>query len=279
MQVAESVPQLRKIRTTFFGGSLGLVPTMGALHTGHLALIERARAENDHVGVSIFVNPAQFGSNEDLVNYPRTLEQDLSMLRTAGVDLVWTPTPQSVYPPHFQTWVEVSELSRPLEGSHRPGHFRGVATVVAKLFNVFTPDRAYFGQKDAQQVAVIQRMVWDLNFPLEVVVCPTVREADGLALSSRNRRLNQAERAAAPVLYQALSAAATAFAAGERQGDRLRAHMTEVLAAEPLARPDYVSVADPETLVELNEIKGRALLSLAVHIGPVRLIDNLLIPT
>ncbi len=277
MQVVETSSQLHNVRTTFFSGSMGLVPTMGALHEGHLALIERARAENDHVGVSIFVNPTQFSSAADLAAYPRVLEQDLLMLRTAGVDLVWTPNAEEVYPPHFQTWIDVTEISLPLEGVHRPGHFRAVATVVAKLFNAFTPNRAYFGQKDAQQVAVIQRMVTDLTFPIEVIVCATVREADGLALSSRNRRLSAVERAAATVLYQALSAAASAYVAGERHGDRLRAIMAEVLTSEPLARPDYVSAADPETLQEVAHVEAGVLLSLAVYIGEVRLIDNILL--
>lgn len=274
MYIVEELTELRKQRTAL-DGSLGLVPTMGALHAGHLALVDRARDENDHVGVSIFVNPTQFGAGEDLSKYPRTLADDLSMLQKSGVDLVWTPTPEQVYPPGFQTWIEVEDVSRPLEGSHRPGHFRGVATVVAKLFNAFTPDRAYFGQKDAQQVVVIQQMVRDLNFPLAVVVCPTVREADGLALSSRNRYLNPAERAAAPVLYRALCAAAEAYRTGERSGEQLRMIMRDVLATEPLAQPDYVSAADPGTLQEMMYVTNGVLLSMAVRIGITRLIDNL----
>jgi len=227
--------------------------------------------------VSIFANPTQFGPREDLSKYPRPLERDLQLLSDAGVDLVWTPTPDSVYPPGFQTWVEVENVTRPFEGAHRPGHFRGVATVVAKLFNAFTPDRAYFGQKDAQQVVVIKRMAADLNFPLEIVVCPTVREPDGLALSSRNAYLSSDERKAATVLYRALSAAKVAFEQGERGGGRLREIMTSTLAAEPLARPDYVSAADPETLAELDQIHGGVLLSMAVRIGATRLIDNFLL--
>jgi pantoate--beta-alanine ligase len=258
-------------------GTFGFVPTMGALHDGHLSLVRRAGSECDHVGVSIFVNPAQFGANEDLRRYPRDLERDLKLLAPLGVDLVWTPDPGIVYPPDFQTWVDLGDVAQPLEGRLRPGHFRGVATVVAKLFNVFTPDRAYFGQKDAQQVAVIHRMVCDLNFPLEVVVCPTVREPDGLALSSRNAYLGLEERRAAPVLFRALTAAQRAFASGERNGGVLRGIMAAELSAEPLARADYVSVADPMTLRELDHIDGKVLCSLATRIGSTRLIDNLLL--
>lgn len=259
-------------------GSFGLVPTMGALHEGHLSLVRRARSENDHIGVSIFVNPTQFGPNDDLSKYPRPVERDLQLLEAEGADLVWTPTPDIMYPPGFQTYVAVESVAQPLEGAYRPGHFRGVATVVAKLFNAFTPDRAYFGQKDAQQVVVIKRMAADLNFPLEIVVCPTVREPDGLAMSSRNVYLDAEQRRAAAVLYHALSAARDAFDSGERDGSRLRAIMSSVLAAEPLARPDYVSAADPDTLAELDRVENGVLLSMAVRIGTTRLIDNFLAP-
>ncbi|MBX2996867.1 MAG: pantoate--beta-alanine ligase [Caldilineaceae bacterium] len=276
MQIVSALPDLRAARASL-SGSLGLVPTMGALHAGHMALVTRARNENDCVGASIFVNPSQFGPNEDLSKYPRPLERDLTLLKEAGVDLVWTPSPAEVYPPGFQTWVEVSDVSRPLEGTHRPGHFRGVATVVAKLFNAFTPDRAYFGQKDAQQVIVLAQMRRDLGFPLQMVVCPTVREADGLALSSRNVYLDPQERAAAPILYRALSAARAAYDAGERCGERLRAIMSEILASEPLARVDYVSAADPETLLDVESRADRFLLSMAVCIGRTRLIDNVML--
>lgn len=255
----------------------GLVPTMGFLHEGHLSLVRRAKAECASVGVSIFVNPTQFGPGEDLAAYPRDLDRDLAMLEGEGTDLAWTPEAGEVYPAGYQTWVQVEEVSQPLEGARRPGHFRGVATVVAKLFNAFTPQRAYFGQKDAQQVAVIRQMTHDLNFPIEIVVCPTVREADGLAMSSRNAYLNPAERKAATVLYRALEAARRAFALGERDADRLRAAMSGVLASEPLARPAYVSAADPETLKELAGSIDRALLSLAVQIGKPVLIDNIVV--
>jgi len=274
MRVTESLEELRDSRRSL-RGSFGLVPTMGALHEGHASLVRRAREECDAVGVSIFVNPAQFGPGEDLAAYPRPIGRDLELLEGLGADLVWTPAAASLYGPGYQTWVTVEEITRPLEGGCRPGHFRGVATVVAKLLNAFTPDRAYFGQKDAQQVAVIRRMVRDLDFPLEVVVCPTVREPDGLALSSRNAYLGAAERRAAAVLYRALAAARARYDAGERAGEALRAAMREELRSEPLAREEYVSVADPETLLELDRVEGGGLLSLAVRIGRTRLIDNL----
>lgn len=259
-------------------GSVGLVPTMGYLHAGHIALATRARAENDHVIATIFVNPTQFGPNEDLAAYPRDLPRDLALLEEAGCDIVFTPTPEAVYPPGFQTYVTVEEVARPLEGARRPGHFRGVATVVAKLFNLTRPTRAYFGQKDAQQVRVLQTMALDLNFDLEVVICPTVREADGLAMSSRNAYLAPEQRRAAPVLYRALTAAQQAWTHGERDPDRLRACMADMLAAEPLAAVEYVSAADAQSLAELHEPpRGRVLLSLAVRIGRTRLIDNLVL--
>ena len=276
MKVVTSLPELRAARASL-RNPLGLVPTMGFLHEGHLSLVRRARAECASVGVSIFVNPAQFGTQEDLGAYPRDLDRDLAMLRSEQVDLVWTPEVAEVYPPGFQTYVSVEEASRPLEGSRRPGHFRGVATVVAKLFNAFQPQKAYFGQKDAQQVVVVRRMARDLDFPVEVVVCPTEREPDGLAMSSRNSYLDPAERKAATVLYRALDAARSAFSRGERDADRLRASMSEVLAGEPLARPVYVSAADPDTLAELRGPVSRALLSMAVFVGRTALIDNMVL--
>ncbi|MGC8781510.1 MAG: pantoate--beta-alanine ligase [Anaerolineae bacterium] len=276
MHVVQTVADVRRIRRELTG-SWGLVPTMGYLHAGHLSLVARARQENDHVGVSIFVNPTQFGPNEDLAAYPRDLPRDLRLLEEAGVDLVWAPPVEEVYPAGFQTYVTVEEVTKPLEGAARPGHFRGVTTVVAKLFNVFQPDRAYFGQKDAQQAVTIKQMVRDLNFPLEVVICPIVREADGLAMSSRNVYLTPEQRAAAPVLYRALCAARDAWLAGEHDGERLRQIMRRVLDAEPLARTEYVSAADPTTLAELGDASRGVLLSLAVRIGRARLIDNLLL--
>ncbi len=277
MQTVTTLSDLRTVRASLTG-VFGLVPTMGYLHEGHLSLVRRARAECDHVGVSVFVNPAQFGPHEDLAAYPRDLDRDLSLLEPLGVNVVWTPTPEVVYPPGFQTWVTVEQVAAPLEGRHRPGHFRGVATVVAKLFNAFTPDKAYFGQKDAQQIVVIKRMAQDLNFPLEIVVCPTVREPDGLALSSRNVYLNSEERRAATALYHALSAAKARYDAGERDAEMLRAVMSSTIAAEPLAREEYVSAADPDTLAELERVEQGVLLSLAVRIGKTRLIDNFLLP-
>lgn len=276
MRVIDDISKLRILRRTLTG-AFGLVPTMGALHDGHASLVRRARLECDHVGVSIFVNPAQFGPGEDLAKYPRTMKNDLALLESLGVDMVWTPPPEVVYPAGYRTWIAVEDVSKPLEGAARPGHFRGVATVVAKLLNVFMPDRAYFGQKDAQQVAVLRRMTADLNFAVDIVVSPTVREADGLAISSRNVYLDVNERRAAPVLYRALLAAKTKFEAGEGNADILRAVMLETLSAEPLANVQYVSAANPDTLEELREACAGALLSAAVIIGKTRLIDNVIL--
>jgi pantoate--beta-alanine ligase len=255
----------------------GLVPTMGFLHEGHLSLVRQARRENASVTASIFVNPAQFGPSEDFTTYPRDEARDLALLEAAGTDLVYMPPVDVVYPPGFDTYVTVGALAEPLEGAARPGHFRGVATVVAKLFNVLQPDRAYFGQKDAQQSLVITKMVHDLDFPVEIRVMPTIREADGLALSSRNVYLSAPERVAALALSKALKLAAGLYEAGERDAGRLRAAMSEILAAEPLARPEYVSIADTGTLLELERIDGPALASMAVRVGRTRLIDNVVL--
>jgi pantoate--beta-alanine ligase len=276
MLTTQTLLELRSLRASMHG-KFGLVPTMGALHAGHGSLIERARSECDHVGVSIFVNPAQFGPGEDLASYPRSLDKDLQMLERLGVDVAWTPTRELMYPAGFQTWITVEEVGEPLEGKCRPGHFRGVATVVAKLFNAFLPDRAYFGQKDAQQLAVLRRMAQDLDFPVEIVACPTVREPDGLAMSSRNAYLSSAERQAATVLYGALMEAKRKYESGERDAEALRAVMRSVVRSEPLAYEQYVSAADPETFCELQKIDGSVLLSLAVRIGKARLIDNILL--
>ncbi len=259
-------------------GSVGLVPTMGALHDGHLSLVRRARAENDGVVASIFVNPAQFGEGEDLASYPRNPERDLAFLESEGVDLVYAPAPESVYPRGFQTWVVPGPLAGPMEGARRPGHFRGVLTVVSKLFHLLEPDRAYFGQKDAQQAILVRRMAADLEFPVVVVVCPIVRDRDGLALSSRNAYLSPDERRAAPVLYRSLRAAAAAWEAGERRGDELCEAARAVLAAEPLGIVDYVSAADPETLAEVGTAAGTVLVAIAVRFGTTRLLDNVLLP-
>jgi pantoate--beta-alanine ligase len=268
--------ELRTARLLFPGG-VGLVPTMGYLHEGHLSLVRRARQECDHIVVSIFVNPTQFGPQEDLSKYPRDLERDLSLLEPLGVDLVWMPSNEEMYPPGYQTWVEMEKLTLPLEGAMRPGHFRGVTTVVAKLFNLVQPHKAYFGQKDAQQAAVIRQMARDLSYPLEVVVCPIVREPDGLAMSSRNVYLDPEQRQAATVLSRALKMAEEAYKQGERDAEKLRAKMKEVLAAEPLAEVQYVSCADYDTLEELDTVTRKALLSMAVFLGKTRLIDNLVL--
>jgi pantoate--beta-alanine ligase len=277
MQVVKTIDEVHAARWQDTWLTWGLVPTMGALHEGHLSLVRQARAENDRVGVSIFVNPIQFNQRADLEKYPRNLEGDAALLAAEGVDLIWAPDEAIMYPPDFQTYITVQEVTQPLEGAARPGHFRGVTTVVAKLFNVFQPTRAYFGQKDAQQVAVIRQMVCDLAFPLDIVVCPIVREPDGLAMSSRNVLLNPAERAASTVLYRALTAAMEAWKSGQRSGDHLRATMRHIIEAEPLARIDYVSAADPVTLREIEGDAESALLSMAVFVGTTRLIDNMLV--
>jgi pantoate--beta-alanine ligase len=276
MKAVRRVGELRVARAAL-PEPLGLVPTMGALHEGHLSLVRRARTECASVAVSIFVNPTQFGPHEDLQSYPRDLAADLEMLDPAGADLVWIPEVEDIYPPGDQTWVTVEAVTRGLEGARRPGHFRGVATVVAKLLHAFQPQRAYFGQKDAQQAVVIRQMVRDLLLPVEIVVCPTVREPDGLAMSSRNRHLSAEERVSATVLYRSLCAASAAFEAGERDAERLRRVMREVLGSEPKANPHYVSVADAGTLEELNGHVDRVLLSMAVAIGATTLIDNLIV--
>ncbi len=277
MQVMETVADFRRARASF--GALGLVPTMGYLHEGHLALVRRARAENEAVAASIFVNPTQFGPNEDFSRYPRDVERDLRLLEHEGVDLVFAPSVAEMYPHNYHTYVDVEHVTAPLEGAARVGHFRGVATVVCKLFNITQPTRAYFGQKDAQQTVVIRQMARDLNMPVEIVIVPTVREPDGLAMSSRNVYLSTEQRAAAPVLYRALTEAQRQFAAGERNGEALRQAMRDVLAAEPLAQVEYVSVADPDTLQELDTVEPNgALFSLAVRFGATRLIDNMRMP-
>jgi pantoate--beta-alanine ligase len=277
MQIIDTIAAFREARAAL-DGSLGFVPTMGYLHAGHLALVRRAKAECDHVAVSIFVNPTQFGPHEDLARYPRDLAHDLELLRGEGVELVFAPSVEEMYPQPYRTFIDVEGVSAPLEGARRPGHFRGVATVVCKLFNVVEADRAYFGQKDAQQSVVVRQMVRDLNMPTEVVVVPTEREADGLALSSRNVYLDPAQRAAAPVLYRALQAAVRLYDDGERNAATVRDAIRHTLAQEPLAQVEYASVADPCTLHELDgPIEHGALLSLAVRFGTTRLIDNVLL--
>ncbi len=275
MDVFSAIVDVRRQRWAGPQRSWGLVPTMGFLHEGHLSLVRRARQENDRVGASVFVNPAQFDNPQDLATYPRDTERDLALLEEEGVDLVWMPGREVVYPAGYQTFVEVQGVARPLEGAARPGFFRGVATVVAKLFNVFEPQRTYFGQKDAQQAVVIRQMVQDLNYNLEVILCPTVREADGLAMSSRNNNLSVPARRQATCVYQALLAAKGLFEEGERGAEKLRTAMAEVVQSAAIARLDYVSVAHCDTLEELAVIEARALVSLAVFFDAVRLIDSM----
>ncbi|MCD6567398.1 MAG: pantoate--beta-alanine ligase [Dehalococcoidia bacterium] len=272
MQVIETVSGVRNLRGQI-KNSVGFVPTMGYLHDGHLALVKRARAETDTVVVSIFVNPTQFDVGEDLVSYPRDLERDLEFLEREKTDIVFVPSNKEMYP-SFSTWIDVEGITEKLEGLHRPGHFRGVATVVAKLFNIVQPGRAYFGQKDAQQVLVIKRMVSDLKMNLEIVVVPTVRESDGLAMSSRNVHLSHEERRAATVLFKALSLAEELWRGGEEDADEIRFQMTSLIAGISLASIGYISIANIGTLEEMKIITPPALVSLAVRIGKTRLIDN-----
>jgi pantoate--beta-alanine ligase len=275
-RVVETIAEMRRLsrerRRT--GESIGLVPTMGALHGGHVALIERARAECDRVAVSLFVNPTQFNQAADLENYPRTFDADLEICRQYGVDWLFAPAATEMYPDKTFAYVEVDALTEGLCGPFRPGHFRGVVTVVAKLFHIVEPDRAYFGEKDFQQLAVIRRMARDLDFPVDIVGVETVRETDGLALSSRNKRLNPEQRLAAGVLNRALRQAAAAARGGERRGDVIRGQALAALATEPLARVEYVEIVDPETLQPLTRVETTARMALAVWIGDVRLIDN-----
>ncbi len=258
-------------------GELGFVPTMGYLHAGHAALVARARRENAAVVASVFVNPTQFGPTEDLARYPRDLAADQRLLEEHGCDVLFAPQAAEMYPPGFASCVDVGPLAELLEGARRPGHFRGVATVVLKLFGIVQPTRSYFGQKDAQQLAVIRRLTRDLDLPVTIVGCPTVREPDGLARSSRNSYLSARERAAAPVLHRALCAAEALWTAGERDAERLRDAMRATLGGEPLARVAYASVVDPLTFGELQEAQPGALLTLAVHVGPACLLDNLVL--
>jgi pantoate--beta-alanine ligase len=255
-------------------GSVGFIPTMGYLHEGHLSLVRRSKAENDFTVVSIFVNPTQFLPNEDFKTYPRDEERDLALLKKEGADLLFLPAVEDMYVKGSCTFIDLQGLSEVLEGASRPGHFRGVATVVAKLFNLTEPARAYFGQKDAQQALVIQKMVADLNMNLEIIVCPTIREEDGLAMSSRNVYLKPEERQTAKVIPRAIFLAQELWMAGERNGNTLRRRVRQIIESVPGVEIDYVSVADPQTLTELEIIEGRALVSVATKIGVVRLIDN-----
>ncbi len=276
VKVTKTIADMKRLRLRL-AEPVGFVPTMGYLHEGHLSLVRKARAENPSVVVSIFVNPTQFGPREDFNHYPRNPERDLALLEKEKTDIVFMPPVDEMYPERFDSWVEAGKLTQRLEGASRPGHFRGVTTVVAKLFNIVQPTRAYFGQKDAQQVAVIKKMAADLNMNLEVVALPTLREPDGLAMSSRNTYLNPQQRQAATVLFQALSLARKLWEQGETDAQTIRQQMIELIQKEPLAEIDYVSVADAETLDELDRVSAPALISLAVKIGSTRLIDNVVL--
>jgi pantoate--beta-alanine ligase len=276
MQVIETVAEMKRLRRNL-SQPVGLVPTMGYLHEGHLSLVRQARRDNASLVASIFVNPTQFGPQEDLQSYPRDIERDLAWLEKEATDTVFMPPAAEMYPPRFDSWVEVGTVSARLEGASRPGHFKGVATVCAKLFNIIEPTRAYFGQKDAQQVAVIKKMVADLNMNLEIVTLPTVREPDGLAMSSRNSYLNAEERRAATVLYLALKLAQDKWAQGGTDAGLIRREMAELIGKQPLAAIDYISISHAETLDELEIIRPPALVSLAVRFGQARLIDNIVL--
>ena len=273
MRVVRTLAEMTGLRQRL-DAPVGFAPTMGYLHQGHLALVKRARRENSTVVVSVYVNPSQFGVGEDFAGYPRELDRDLVLLRGEGVDVVFAPSDEEMYPPEFSCWVDVERITQRLDGASRPGHFRGVATIVAKLFNIVRPSRAYFGHKDAQQVLVIKRMVADLNMGVDIAVEATVREGDGLAMSSRNSYLSPEERRAAPVLFRALQLACQLRGDGVTDADKIRHQMTSLIRQEPLAQIDYVSVADAHTLQELDLIDRPALALLAVRIGRTRLIDN-----
>ena len=276
MIVIETIPDMTYFRLNL-KEPVGFVPTMGYLHEGHMSLVRKARAENKTVIASIYVNPTQFGPREDLSKYPRDLPRDLAMLDKEGADVVFFPSDKEMYPTGYDTWVTVDNLTKPLEGDSRPTHFRGVTTIVTKLFNIVRPTNAYFGQKDAQQALVIKKMAVDLNMNLKVVVCPTIREPDGLAMSSRNVYLNPEQRKSAPVLYQSLLLAKDIFAIGERNADVILEQMTTLIQKEPLAKIDYISISDTETLAELKTIQKSALVSMAVKFGNTRLIDNIIL--
>ena len=275
MKVIENIAEMRQVRREL-DNPLGFVPTMGFLHEGHLSLVKRAREENKSMAVSIFVNPTQFGPREDFKNYPRDTKRDLNMLEPY-TDVVFLPSAEEMYPLNFDTWVDIEGITNVLEGAKRPGHFRGVATVCTKLFNIVQPTRAYFAQKDAQQLLVIKKMVKELDMPLEIVTCPTIREADGLAMSSRNTYLDADQRRAATVLYRALILAERLYGEGQRDANNIRRNMTDMIEQQPLAEIDYISVADAETLRELDRIDGKALASMAVKFGATRLIDNIIL--
>jgi pantoate--beta-alanine ligase len=276
MKIIKTVSEMKSFRKTL-PEPVGLVPTMGYLHAGHISLVRQAKKDNASVVVSVFVNPTQFGPGEDFEKYPRDLEGDAELLKEEGVDAVFAPEAIEMYPADFSSRVEVTGITQKLEGNCRPGHFRGVTTVVNKLFNIVRPDKAYFGQKDAQQAVVINKMVKDLDMNLDVVTCPTIREEDGLAMSSRNVYLSYEDRQAATVLYRSLMLTKDLYEHGERNAETIRKEIVRLIKTEELARIDYVSVADPVTLDELDEITGKALVSMAVKFGKTRLIDNVVL--
>lgn len=279
MKVVKTIQEAREIIAAWRkeGLSVGLVPTMGYLHEGHQSLIAKSVSQNDRTVVSVFVNPIQFGPNEDLEAYPRDLNRDMQLVEATGGDLIFNPEPSEMYPPHFISFIDTTETTELLCGAVRPIHFRGVCTVVGKLFNIVRPDRAYFGQKDAQQLATIRRFVRDLNFGIEIVPCPIVREADGLAKSSRNTYLNPAERQAALILSKSLKLGKEAIENGEKDAKKVIEIIKANLATEPLARIDYVEVVDFENIQRVDTISGETLVAIAVYIGKTRLIDNFII--
>mgnify|MGYP006351502963 FL=1 len=279
MKVVKTIKEVREIVSSWRrdGLTVGLVPTMGYLHEGHQSLISKSVSENDRTVVSVFVNPIQFGPNEDLEAYPRDLKRDMEAVEAVGGDLIFNPEPAEMYPSHFTSFIDTTETTELLCGAVRPVHFRGVCTVVGKLFNIVTPDRAYFGQKDAQQLATIRRFVRDLNFGLEIVPCPIVREADGLAKSSRNTYLSPVERKAALILSKSLALGKKAVDEGERDASKVVSIITESLQTEPLARIDYVEVVDFENIQRVETISGETLVAIAVYIGKTRLIDNFIV--
>ena len=281
MNVATAIEQVKQCvsEARHAGKRIGLVPTMGALHAGHISLIDAARQRCDFVVVSLFVNPTQFGPGEDLDKYPRPFEEDIAICRERGIDVVFAPTPDQMYPKKQLTWVAVSKLTEPLCGRSRPGHFRGVTTVCTKLFNIVGADLAFFGQKDAQQALVIRRMVADLNIPLEIVICPTVREPDGLAMSSRNQYLRPQQRKDATVIYTSLQACQEMIQAGSTDAAKICRRMREIMEQIPDIEIEYVSIVDTERLDEVDRIQGRVLIAVAASLGPTRLIDNILVDT
>ncbi len=276
MIAVTGIEELNNLRRKLKGPT-GFVPTMGFLHEGHLSLVREARKHNQTVIVSIFVNPAQFGPSEDFQTYPKDIKHDLEILRKEGVDIVFTPSSEEMYPEDYSTWIEVAGLTEKLEGASRPGHFKGVATIVLKLLNITRPDVVYFGQKDAQQAIVIKHLVRDLNVPVNVIVMPTIRQPDGLALSSRNYYLSKEENEAATIIYKSLRLASKLYQNGERSPVKIKQAMTELIRSEPLVTIDDISIALPENLEELDIVNGQALVSLAVWIGKTRLIDNIIL--